>query len=333
MMKMKRVICPIFLMALLISVNGTIQNPQQTQSPDFIKSNELNSAAVKLFNEGKYDEAFPLALQALSLRTAAVGLNDPELIPLLTNLGEITKRKDLELSSNYYTRALGLAEKAYGQTDIRLTTILDPLAFVEYTRKRTTVGEDLFRRSLRIKEIALGPRDPEIAVTAFNLAQAYAARAQYKDASPLLERAIAIWDADGKSQAKLTKALEAYVFVLTGLGKRQEANKAQDRLARVSAQDVLMNVGVLNGKALALVPPPYPMLPTGYPHPSGEVQVEVLINENGQVLTAKALRSKLPIEFDRVAENAARQSRFTPTFVDGKPTTVRGVIIYKFHVR
>jgi protein TonB len=123
------------------------------------------------------------------------------------------------------------------------------------------------------------------------------------------------------------------VLVLTALGKHDEANKVQDRLAQLSGQSAVLKVGVLNGKALALVPPPYPMLPAGYPHPSGEVQVDVLVDEKGHVLTAKAIKSKMPIEFDRAAENAARQSRFSPTFVDGTPTIVRGVIIYNFVVR
>jgi TonB family protein len=261
-----------------------------------------------------------------------VGLNDPELIPLLTNLGEITKRKDLELSSNYYTRALKLAERAYGQSDIRLAAILDPLAFVEYMRKRTAAGEDLFQRSLTIKETALGPNDPEIAVTAFNLGQAYAARGNYRGAASLMSRSIAVWEADGKSQSKLTKALEAYVLVLTALGKKDEANKAQLKLSEIASQGAILNLGVVNSKALALVPPGYPPLPVGAPHPSGDVQVEVLIDENGHVLTAKVVKSRMPIEFERACENAARQSRFSPTFVDGKAVNVRGTIIYRFRV-
>ncbi|HSP64325.1 MAG TPA: TonB family protein [Pyrinomonadaceae bacterium] len=316
----------------LLSAPGAVSDPQQAQSLDFVKSNELNSEAVKLFNQGKYDEALPLATQALALREKALGPDHAELIPILTNIGEIYKRKDLDQSIAYFNRALKLAEKTYGQNDVRLATILDQLAFVEYTRKHATTAENLFMRSLKVKESALDAHDPEIARTAFNLGQAYAARAYYKGAASMLSRAITIWESAGdKERPNLLKALESQVLVLTALGKNDEAARVQHRLGELSSQDAIVNGGILNGKALVLIRPAYPLV-TGF-HPSGMVHVQVLIDENGQVLTAKAVNSKMQIEFVRAAESAARQSRFSPTFVDGRPVKVNGTIIYNFVAR
>jgi len=287
-----------------------------------------------LFNEGKYDEALQLETQALELREKALGADHAELIPILINLGEIHKRGSLEQSTVYFRRALKLAEKAYGPNDIRLASILDPLAFVEYTLKHTAIGEDLFMKSLKIKQASLSPQDTEIAETAYNLGQVYGSRGAYNSAAPMYRRALAIWQNSGeKDRPKLQKALESYVLVLTALGKNDEAAKAQHQLAQLSNQDAIVSGGILNGKALALIQPPYPRLPTGYPHPSGTVQVQVRIDENGYVVDAKALKSRLPMEFDRVAEGAARQSRFSPTFVGGKPVKVNGIIIYSFQGR
>ena len=320
------------LVSSLLPALGAIQNPQSSQSPDFVKSTELNAAAVKLFNEAKYDEALPLETQALELREKAVGPNDAELIPILKNLGEIYKSMARSQESAVsFDRALKLAEKAYGPNDIRLTSILDPLAFLKYSMKQATPAEELFVRTLKIKEAKLSPNDPEIAETAYNLGQVYAARHNYKGAASMLSRAIAVWESEGKSRSKLMKALETDVFVLTALGKNDEAAKAQHRIGELANQDAFVNGGILNGKALVLITPEYPSI-SGF-HPAGMIQVQVLIDENGHVLTATAIRGRMPVEFARVSEDAARRSRFTPTFVQGKPVKVNGTIIYNFVAR
>src|SRR5258708_7318906 len=108
-----------FILVTLLSARGAIQNSQTPQSPAFVKSTELNSAAVKLFNEGRYEEALPLETQALELREKAVGPDDAELVPILKNLGEIYKSMARnQESAASFDRALKLAEKAYGPNDI-----------------------------------------------------------------------------------------------------------------------------------------------------------------------------------------------------------------------
>ena len=331
---MRILLASAFILAALLSAGGAIQNSQQPQSPDFVKSTELNSAAVKLFNEAKYDEALPLETQALELREKAVGPNDAELIPILKNLGEIHKSMARsQESAASFERALKLAEKAYGPNDIRLTPILDPLAVVEYRLKHATNAESLFAKSLKIKEAKLGPQDTEIAETAFNLGQVYAARANYKAASPMFSRAIAIWETGGVPQrAKLVKALENQVLVLTGLGKNAEADKAQNRIAELStsAPGRVVDFGVLNGKALALVTPAYPEA-ARIDRAQGEVRVQVMIDAIGRVISAKALNpGAVHQTLVFAAENAARKCRFSPTLVAGQPVQVRGIIIFNF---
>jgi TonB family protein len=316
-------------MVLLLAIHSVAAVAQDTQSPDYVKSTELNATAVALFNQGKFEQALPLATQSLELRTKVLGPEHSELIPLLTFLGQIYKRINVQQSAAHFRRALKLAEKSYGSNDIRLLSILDQLAFVEYTLKNTDSAEDLWERSLKIKQSALAPQDPSVAETAFNLGQAYTSRNNYKRAAPMFSRAISIWEASGeKDRPQLQKALESYVVVLTALGKNDEAAKAQHRLGELSSQEAIVNGGILNTKALVLVTPLYPSV-RGV-HPSGTVQVQVFIDENGHVLTAKAQRSKLPVEFERAAENAARQCRFSPAFVGGKPVKVNGIIIFDF---
>src|SRR5216684_7941418 len=85
--------------------------------------------------------------------------------------------------------------------------------------------------------------------------------------------------------------------------------------------------GVLNGKAVHLVTPPYPAIARSA-HASGAVQVQVLIDENGNVISAHAT-SGHPL-LQAAAVQAARSSKFTPTKLSGQPVKVNGVIIYNF---
>ena len=85
--------------------------------------------------------------------------------------------------------------------------------------------------------------------------------------------------------------------------------------------------GVLNGKAVHLVTPPYPAIARSA-HASGAVQVQVLIDENGNVISARAMSGHPLLQAAAVA--AAKSSKFTPTKLSGQPVKVNGVIIYNF---
>ena len=85
--------------------------------------------------------------------------------------------------------------------------------------------------------------------------------------------------------------------------------------------------GVLNGKALSLPHPPYPAIARAA-RASGTVVVQVTIDENGNVISARAV-SGHPL-LQAVAVAAARQARFSPTKLSGQPVKVTGVITYNF---
>src|SRR5215813_12430554 len=81
--------------------------------------------------------------------------------------------------------------------------------------------------------------------------------------------------------------------------------------------------GVLNGKALNLPKPAYPPI-ARQAHASGTVTVQVLIDENGNVVSAHAV-SGHPL-LQAVAVAAARSAKFSPTKLSGQPVKVTGVI-------
>lgn len=85
--------------------------------------------------------------------------------------------------------------------------------------------------------------------------------------------------------------------------------------------------GVLNGKAVHLVQPPYPQI-AKQAHASGTVVVQVLIDENGNVVSAHATSGHPLLQAAAVA--AARASKFSPTKLSGQPVKVTGMIQYNF---
>ena len=85
--------------------------------------------------------------------------------------------------------------------------------------------------------------------------------------------------------------------------------------------------GVVNGKARNLVTPTYPAAAKAV-RASGAVNVQVTIDEDGNVISASAV-SGHPL-LRAAAVSAARASKFSPTQLSGQPVKVTGVIIYNF---
>jgi TonB family protein len=85
--------------------------------------------------------------------------------------------------------------------------------------------------------------------------------------------------------------------------------------------------GIMNDKAIRLVQPPYPAIARSA-KVSGEVRVSVVIDENGNVISATPVSGNPLLQ--GAAKQAALASKFSPTKVDGRAVKVRGVIIYRF---
>jgi protein TonB len=84
---------------------------------------------------------------------------------------------------------------------------------------------------------------------------------------------------------------------------------------------------VLVSKAVTLPQPPYPQL-AKQAGIHGPVNVQILIDEDGKVISAHAVSGSAMLT--RAAEDAARRARFTPTMLNNQPVKVQGVITYNF---
>lgn len=115
----------------------------------------------------------------------------------------------------------------------------------------------------------------------------------------------------------------------TAESSAKEETAVEDTGGQSSNQTVAPPVsgGVLNGKAISLPQPAYPAL-AKQQRVSGQVTVEVTIDETGVVISARAVSGPMLLRSAAIA--AARQARFTPTMLSGKPVKVEGTINYNF---
>ncbi|HEX7318449.1 MAG TPA: TonB family protein [Pyrinomonadaceae bacterium] len=95
----------------------------------------------------------------------------------------------------------------------------------------------------------------------------------------------------------------------------------------VAEGKVIVSGGVLNGKAVSKPQPAYPPIARAA-GASGTVTVQILIDEEGNVISASAVAGHPLLQAAAVA--AARKAKFAPTTLQGQPVRVSGVVTYNF---
>ncbi len=88
-----------------------------------------------------------------------------------------------------------------------------------------------------------------------------------------------------------------------------------------------VNAGVLNGRALNLPKPAYPPIAKQV-RAAGQVAVQVVVDEFGNVTSAKATSGHLLLRAP--AEAAARQSKINPVKVGNQSVHATGILLYNF---
>jgi TonB family protein len=91
----------------------------------------------------------------------------------------------------------------------------------------------------------------------------------------------------------------------------------------------MVSGGVVNGKATSLVKPQYSAAARAV-RAEGQVKVQVVIDENGNVTSANAV-SGHPL-LQQAAQAAARSSKFSPTTLSDQKVKVTGLILYNFNL-
>ncbi len=129
--------------------------------------------------------------------------------------------------------ALAEAEK-FGSSDPRMATSLNNLAALYDTQGKYDQAEPLYRRSLAIREKALGPDHPDVATSLNNLAALYKTQGKYDQAEPLYKRSLAIKEkALGPDHPDVATVLENYAGLLKATERPGQAEELLKRAERI----------------------------------------------------------------------------------------------------
>lgn len=302
-----------------------------TGSPELAEASRLTDQVYLLHEEGKFNEALPLARRALEIREKHLGRENQLVGQSLMNLARLyfAMRQYAE-AAKFYQRTLSVYVKVFGPEDTRAADILVSLAWASYGYGDTGKAKSSLQRALEIREKTLGPESDEVGTTLYLIGQFHQKLGDASKAVEFYERAIQIKEkSSAQDPLALRELLEKCWCALTQLGKRSEAQAIRERTFKLMVAQQLRPNLVLQGSAVFRAEPHYPPA-ARKERISGTVIVEVTVNETGNVITTRAICG--PDLLVPAAVEAARQWRFAPTTLDGVPIKVIGTITFNFHL-
>ena len=319
------------ILSLLLLATSLLNVAQD--SPELEEATTLTASVVKLYNQGKYEEALPLAKRALQIREKALPRTDQRVADSLTNLGEVyIGKEDYRAARDTFKRLLQVLEERFGREDLRLVSTLDRLAPLHYRAASFDEAEAAYMRALALTEKALGSDNEESARAAFAIADFYRKRRNYQPAVDNYKRAMTTY---GRLSGVKTDAFERVrdgFYCLSYEHNKPELGKEIGRIyAELSGVDPAREPEagtILNGRAISLPKPEYPE-GARQRRLQGVVTVRVQIDEAGTVISTNDMCQGPPY-LSEASVAAAFKARFTPTKLSGMPVKVTGVIVYNF---
>ncbi|HUK88668.1 MAG TPA: CHAT domain-containing tetratricopeptide repeat protein [Terriglobales bacterium] len=200
--------------------------------------NQLNQQVQQLFRQGQYEQAVPVAEEALRVAEAGFAPDSEVVITGLINLGVLyTKTQRYSAAEPLFLRVLRLDEQRYGPEDLRTAEPLLNLGIVYTQEEKYSEAEAALRRALRIREARNALDHTGLADALTRLAAAYFRLGRYAEAEPLQQQALRIWEtARGPEHPDLARPLENLAAIYTKEGKLAEAQELEQRARRVRGE-------------------------------------------------------------------------------------------------
>jgi TonB family protein len=320
-----------------------------SKSKELAEAARLNSEVVRLFGEGKYDEALPLAKQVLEIREKALG-DDVLVVYALNNLASIymEKKKDGD-AEPLYKRALEVIGRiGAGASDVA-AEVNTHLGVLKLRSKDFKEAEPYLLRALDIEEKTHGADDPAIVPALFNLADLSFYRRDPLAMISFLDRAVTIVnkqppkkDLDTASRLRtyicpimsaregkeLSEKIGQAMYRLEEPEKAAEFEKQEkERAARGDGDKNAVKGGVLAGRAISKVAPDYPA-EAKKQRVMGTVVLQITVDETGKVVQAEKVCGHPLLVPAAIA--AVYRWRFSPTLLYGTPVKVTGTVTVNF---
>lgn len=314
------------LFACLASARAQSNGPA---SDELSEADRLGAEVVRLFGQGKHDEAAPLAERVLEIRSKALGEAHVGVAEAEYNLGMIRALQGrLEEGEVLLRKALAIYEAQAPPPGLQRGRVISGLALVRAKLGHSDEALKLSQSALDAAEKALGPQNIQLAGYHRQLADIYRLKRDYGKAEDSYLRAIEIWARSaGAEDARVEMGVEALMCTAAADGGYKTQKKVWDRLDAIIKDAAPLNGVVLEGKVVSKPQPEYPAAAKAT-RVMGSVVIKVWVDEAGAVMRAAAVCGNPLLAEASLA--SARRSRFTPTLLGGKPVKVSGFITYNF---
>ena len=284
----------------------------------------LNDKIKTAFQNNKLDDALKLTEQALALSIKIYGANHTETAIVYTNIGIIYREKrKFKDSVQNFQNSLTIYKQDAAKYKNNIARLYENLSGVQFLSGDKKAAEESALDSFKIREEIYGKESKDAYLSNLMLAELYAriGKAGLADEHYLKSYTLAIKHF-GKSAAEVEQIDDSRACANLKWGE-------DDKVFLEAKRNLFgYDLGnVINGKAKSLGKPPYPREARAA-GADGTVVIKILIDEEGNPTEPKAMCGHPLLR--PTSEEAARRSKFEPTIINGKPSKIRGYIIYKY---
>jgi CHAT domain-containing protein len=206
-----------------------------TEKEELAEAKQLNQQVVQLYNQGRYEDAIPLAKRAVDIREKVQGKNHPDVATSLNNLAllYVSQGKYTE-AERLYQRSLAINEKILGKDHLAVADSLNNLADLYRNQNKYIQAETLHQRSLAIREKKLGKDHLDVAQSLNNLAEVYRDQGKYTQAELLLQNSLTIREKKlGQNHQDVANSLNNLAALYVNQGKYAKAEPLYQRSLRI----------------------------------------------------------------------------------------------------
>jgi tetratricopeptide (TPR) repeat protein len=198
----------------------------------------LDQLGYYLTLRGRYSEAEPFLLQALSIHEQQLGFEHLDTATSLYHLALLYRHQGKYTQAEpLFQRALSIREQQLGASHPDTAMSLYDLAVLYEVQAKYAEAETLYLRALTIQEHTLGPQHADFAKTLDDLGVLHRAQGKYAQAEQFYQRALAIREQVlGPSHPDLARSLDSLAVLYYDQGKHQQAESLYQRTLAIQEQ-------------------------------------------------------------------------------------------------
>jgi len=212
-------------------IGGCLTSFGQTDDPAL-----LNQQAIKLYKEGKYREAIPIAEKVLAIDEKLLGPENPSTVIAIANLALLENcLGDYAKAEPFYQQVLQIKEKLLGPTNPDTAAAMNNLALVYDEMRDYAKAEPLYQEALATKTKVLGREHADTVTTMYNLAGLYERVGDYAKAEPLYKEVLQIREKlFGSDSPKTAAVMNDLAFLYVAMGAFSKAEPFYQKALQIN---------------------------------------------------------------------------------------------------